>query len=207
MTDPVSIATGIMGLTAFAIQSRKALYSTIESLKHNARIVPSIRFSFRDFFISTSKGKDIAELRSLLAAYKSTIVIALADANIQQVNITAKLRRENKQTTDDTTSDLHELFRRCSEAPQGPSPRVDTAAQSDEIESSDIAEEKASIEECLMRTDEEFDSIKQCLSICQEATEQVTNERINGFGDVSMADDGGSRSLFPPLEISYRRSA
>lgn len=39
-------------------------------------------------------------------------------------------------------------------------------------------------------TEEELSSIRQCLSICQEATEQATSERINVFEDVSMADDG-----------------
>jgi len=37
---------------------------------------------------------------------------------------------------------------------------------------------------------EELSSIRQCLSICQEATEQARSERINVFEDVSMADDG-----------------
>lgn len=36
----------------------------------------------------------------------------------------------------------------------------------------------------------ELDSIRQCLSICQEATEQSANARVNVFEDVTMADDG-----------------
>lgn len=40
------------------------------------------KFSWRDFFNSTYKGKDILDLRSLIGAYKGTIAIALADANM-----------------------------------------------------------------------------------------------------------------------------
>ena len=138
MADPVSVAAGIVGLTAFAIQSSKVLYDTIESVKNNSRSVRELkeelsslsgvlqslqetlaiaeidfsalqtpllrcgrlceefsilinkcsqhadsgRFSIRDFIATTYKGKDINELRSLIAAYKSTIAIALADANM-----------------------------------------------------------------------------------------------------------------------------
>jgi len=138
MADPVSVAAGIVGLTAFAIQSSKVLYDTIESIKNNSRSVRELKeelnslsgvlhsleetlavaeidfsalqtplrrcgrlceefsvlikkcsqhgdpgkFSIRDFIAITYKGRDITELRSLIAAYKSTIAIALADANM-----------------------------------------------------------------------------------------------------------------------------
>lgn len=39
-------------------------------------------FSLRDFFRFSYKGKTINEFRSLVSAYKSTISIALADANL-----------------------------------------------------------------------------------------------------------------------------
>jgi len=38
--------------------------------------------------------------------------------------------------------------------------------------------------------EDELNSIRQCLAICQEATEQATSERINVFEDISMDDDG-----------------
>lgn len=37
--------------------------------------------------------------------------------------------------------------------------------------------------------EEDLDSIRQCLSICQEATEQAMSDRINVFGDVSLDDE------------------
>lgn len=40
------------------------------------------KFSWRDFLNSTYRGKTITELRSMIGAYKGTIAIALADANM-----------------------------------------------------------------------------------------------------------------------------
>jgi hypothetical protein len=40
------------------------------------------------------------------------------------------------------------------------------------------------------RIREEMASVKQCLSICAEASERAQQERVNIFEDVSMADDG-----------------
>ncbi len=138
MADPISIATGVVGLTAFAVQSTKALYEAIEKVKNNGRSIRELkeetisltnvlrsleetltlseidlsvlqvplrrcgqlcqelsvllskcsahsdngRFSIRDFFASTYQSKDLTEFRSLIAAYKSTIAVALADANM-----------------------------------------------------------------------------------------------------------------------------
>lgn len=39
-------------------------------------------FSFRSFLYYNYKGREMIELRSFIAAYKSTIAIALADANM-----------------------------------------------------------------------------------------------------------------------------
>lgn len=186
---------------------------------------------------------------------------------------------EYKQTIDNTASDLNELLERCGgDAPkQGNGPR---ASQHDD--SAEMAEEKASIETCLLvcatvskhidevqkellRTQSDYhtdslgqlslkssgfagritsrrlencknemgftsaelrmrlqeldhrlsrvsrvlradghsqssprgevtvddlDSIEKCLSVCQEAAEQVASERVNTFGDVIIGDDG-----------------
>lgn len=39
-------------------------------------------------------------------------------------------------------------------------------------------------------TKEQVDSIKQCLAICTQATEEIVQDRVNVFEDVNMADDG-----------------
>lgn len=42
----------------------------------------------------------------------------------------------------------------------------------------------------VMINEAEFESIKQCLTVCQDATERISNERINVFEDVETGDDG-----------------
>lgn len=138
MSDPLSLAAGVIGITAFAIQSSKVLYDALGNLKNNVKNVRDLKeeitslsavlqslketlevsdtdfsslqapllrcarlclefsevvekcsahadkgkFSVRDYLMATYKGKDINDLRSLLSVYKSTITIALADANL-----------------------------------------------------------------------------------------------------------------------------
>lgn len=38
--------------------------------------------------------------------------------------------------------------------------------------------------------EQDVQSIKQCLSLCEEATQKATSERVNVFEDVGMAEDG-----------------
>lgn len=40
------------------------------------------------------------------------------------------------------------------------------------------------------KTEEQLDSIKQCLAICAQASTQANQERVNVFEDISMAEDG-----------------
>lgn len=138
MADPISLASGILALTTFTMQSTKILYEVIESYRNNSRTVRELkeelealeavlgslmtlpndeqiglsvlklpllrcgeacrdladtiekcttrsggdRASFRDWFKLTYRGRDIASFRNVIAAYKSTIAIALADANM-----------------------------------------------------------------------------------------------------------------------------
>src|ERR1700744_2300227 len=138
MADPLSLASGVLALTTFGIQSTKTLYDVVDSLRNNGRNIRDLkqeleslegvlqslqdvqsdeqvdlsalklpllrcgqacrdfaniikectarssggRASFRDWILLTYRGKDIAGFRNIIAAYKSTITIALADANM-----------------------------------------------------------------------------------------------------------------------------
>ena len=138
MADPISIASGLVALTTFALQSSRALYQAIESLKSNRKAIRDLReelealdgvlqsltetatgtqthldalklpllrcgaacrdfeaivakctahsggskTSFRDWAKLTYMGEDIMGFRNMLAGYKSTICIALGDANM-----------------------------------------------------------------------------------------------------------------------------
>ena len=39
MADPISLASGLVALTKFALQSRRALYQAIESFKNNRKAI------------------------------------------------------------------------------------------------------------------------------------------------------------------------
>ncbi len=138
MADPISLASGLIALTTFALQSSKALYQTIQSFQNNRKAIRDLReelealdgvlqaltqtatvtpthldalklplyrcgtackdfkaivvkctahssgsrTSFRDWARLTYMGEDITGFRNMLAGYKSTIGIALGDANM-----------------------------------------------------------------------------------------------------------------------------
>lgn len=137
MADPISLASGVLALTTFAIQSTKTLFNVVESFRNKARTVrdlkeelealeqvllslqtiqndPEIDLStlklpllrcgkacegfaelikrctpglskdtgFRTWIMLTYRGRDIISFRNLIGVYKSTIAIALADANM-----------------------------------------------------------------------------------------------------------------------------
>lgn len=138
MADPISLASGVLALTTFSIQSTKALYEVVVSFRNNGRSIRELKeelealevvlqslqniqsdeqidlsvlklpllrcgqacrdfadiiekctarsnkdkASFRDWVALTYRGKDIAGFRAVIGAYKSTIVIALADMNM-----------------------------------------------------------------------------------------------------------------------------
>lgn len=137
MAEAISLASGVLALTTFAIQSTKTLFDVVESFRNKARTVrelkeelealeqvllslqaiqndpeidlstlklPLLRCgqacegfaelvqrctsgsnkdkSFRTWMMLTYRGRDIISFRNLIGVYKSTIAIALADANM-----------------------------------------------------------------------------------------------------------------------------
>jgi hypothetical protein len=138
MADPISLASGLLALAAFALQSSKSLYLAVESFQNNPRTIRELteelealdgvlqslhetasnsnvdltglklpllrcgnacrdlealinkctthsggsRMSVRDWAKLQYMGNDIIGFKNMLADYKSTISIALADANV-----------------------------------------------------------------------------------------------------------------------------
>lgn len=138
MADPISLASGLLTLTAFAFQSSKSLYQSVESFQKCPRSIRDLKeelealdgvlrslheiasngnidltglklpllrcgnacrdletlvikctthssgskTSVRDWAKLQYMGKDIVGFQMMLADYKSTISIALADANV-----------------------------------------------------------------------------------------------------------------------------
>lgn len=138
MADPISMTASIISLATFAVQSSKALYDAVETIRDSGRSIRELKietgalsgvlsaladtlavsdaglralrvplqqcgqicenyaviltrfsahtsdgkFSWRDCLVATYRGKNLADLRSLIRAYKSTITIALVDAKM-----------------------------------------------------------------------------------------------------------------------------
>lgn len=139
MAEPISLASGLLALAAFAFQSSKSLYEVVESFHSNQRTIRDLkeelqaldevlqslhetattadtdltalklpllrcgkackefevvivkctahsggpRTSFRDWAKLIYMGDDIVGFKNMLSGYKSTITIALGDANMQ----------------------------------------------------------------------------------------------------------------------------
>ncbi|KAH6661716.1 hypothetical protein B0J14DRAFT_526010, partial [Halenospora varia] len=131
--------------------------------------------SFCDWAKLKYLGNDIVGLKNILAGYKSTIMIALGDANMRTSAVTTSALKEYKDLVTNATVDLEEHLREINDrlqsfAPQGPTLSIESTVKQQEIQ-------------------EEKDSIKQCLAICAQASMQADKDRINIFEDISTADD------------------
>ncbi|RYP34922.1 hypothetical protein DL768_011029 [Monosporascus sp. mg162] len=168
MAEPLSVASSVVALVAFALQSSAVLYKTVrsfqsqdkdaralknelsdlvnvlESLMDTVTSNPGIDFdtlklplhrcgraceeygeliarcmkhstgsrsSIRDWLKQRYLQGDINDFRTMLAGYKSTINIALANANIRVAAITPQVLEDYKDLITDTTADLQDHLR------------------------------------------------------------------------------------------------
>ncbi|KAF2176781.1 hypothetical protein K469DRAFT_645268 [Zopfia rhizophila CBS 207.26] len=134
------------------------------------------RTSFRDWAKLMYMGNDIVGFKNMLASYKSTIAIALGDANIRTAAVTLKVLDEYKEIIKNTTSDLEEHLQEIANKLQIPSSEGSAISEEDE------AERK--------RMREELDSTQQCLDICAQVSahiDQVQPKVITNFPPASDA--------------------
>ncbi|KAJ9667257.1 hypothetical protein H2201_002458 [Coniosporium apollinis] len=119
----------------------------------------------------------------MLAGYKSTISIALGDANLRTAAVTAIAIKEYKEMLTNTTSDLEEHLQHIDN-------RLQELSRGTSMQDEDVAEQK--------RAQEEKESIKQCLAICAQASEHADQVRANVFEDVS-ADQNAHQVIISTL--------
>lgn len=235
--------------------------------------------SIRDWTRFKYMGDDITGFKNALAGYKSTIAIALGDANIRTATVTADLLDQYKEMIQDTSADLEERLQEIDVKLNRLVSRTVEFSDNEEVEQQQMEAERESIQKCLdicmevsehleeaqskhlrdistqsntdqrstsssngmrarqmtsqtiqnCRTDltstrsqlqlqlskineqlqslsqqdnlgksesetqnirDELESVRKCLDICAEAGEQLTEDRVNVFEDVSMSDDG-----------------
>ncbi|KAF4620150.1 hypothetical protein G7Y89_g14671 [Cudoniella acicularis] len=127
--------------------------------------------SFRDWARLKYMGDDIVGFKTMLTGYKSTISIALGDANMRTAAITVTVLKEYKQLITNTTSDLEEHLE-----------EINNKLQTISLQSAGISNEDAAEREQIL---EERDSTQQCLDICTHVLTQIDKVQPNAFINIS----------------------
>ncbi|KAH9203539.1 hypothetical protein DL95DRAFT_529608 [Leptodontidium sp. 2 PMI_412] len=127
--------------------------------------------SFRDWAKLKYMGDDIVGFKNMLAGYKSTIMIALGDANMRTSAVTISVLKEYKDMITNTTVDLEEHLQEINDrlrtfAPQGPTLSVESAAE-------------------IWQIQEERDSTQECLKICAQVSSHIDQLQPTVFENIS----------------------
>ncbi|KAK2688391.1 hypothetical protein QWA68_012337 [Fusarium oxysporum] len=126
------------------------------------------RPSFRDWIGQQYLKGDITDFRDMLAGYKSTINIALANANITITAVTRNVIDEYKDMIDDTTADLQRHMQRLDERARSLAIPPAESVESDSTDWLALFEEKESTRKGLQICTE--------LSLHIEALESTSSE-------------------------------
>ncbi|KAL4816631.1 hypothetical protein BDW67DRAFT_41055 [Aspergillus spinulosporus] len=119
------------------------------------------RTSFRDWAKLKYMGDDIDGFRRGLAAYKSTIIIALTDANLQKSTITAETLENYESLIETARLDLEAHLEAIDEKLELVLGKAAPESDKDSLELQQIKEERLSTEKCLQICAQLSDHISQ----------------------------------------------
>ncbi|KAL3432845.1 hypothetical protein BDV09DRAFT_205726 [Aspergillus tetrazonus] len=119
------------------------------------------RTSFRDWAKLKYMGDDVDGFRRVLAAYKSTITIALTDANLQKSTVTAETLKNYESLIETAKEDLEDHLAAINEKLELMLRKAVTGSDEDSLELQRIKEERLSTEKCLQICDQLSDHISQ----------------------------------------------
>lgn len=131
------------------------------------------RTSFRDWAKLKYMGDNIGEFKTTLASYKSTISIALGNANMRTAAITVNALNEYKELISNTTSDLEDHLEKINDKLQT------ISSQGAGISNEDAAERQ--------QLQEERDSTQKCIDNCAHVLTQIDQVQPNAFINISAA--------------------
>ncbi|KAK1688662.1 hypothetical protein BDP55DRAFT_629748 [Colletotrichum godetiae] len=103
MAEAIGLASGVLSFALLASKSSIALYNTVQGIRTQPKRVRDLADELRAAKLQYM-GDGIDEFTQLLAGYKSTIEIALADAQLRR-SVTTAENLENYQTMIKTTTD------------------------------------------------------------------------------------------------------
>ncbi|RFU29622.1 hypothetical protein B7463_g6721, partial [Scytalidium lignicola] len=129
------------------------------------------RTSFRDWAKLKYMGDGIVGFKNMLAGYKSTIMIALGNANIRKSVITASVLKEYKGVIENTTADLEDHLQEIDKKLQSLSLQGETISGGDAAERQQVQEER--------------DSTQQCLDICAQVATYINQVHPDATKNIS----------------------
>ncbi|KAK5074422.1 hypothetical protein LTR70_010235 [Exophiala xenobiotica] len=239
MAEPISLASGLLALATFALQSSVTLYNRILSFKsHHTRVrdlvevleelqglsevlnplsetiratteidfspldLPLLRCgnackefeqellkcssrssndrtSFRDWARLRYMGDDIDNFRRILAGYKLTITIALADANLRQSSVTVESLRSYEELIETATDDLQARLESIDEKLEVILGQTVAESSPDPTELNLIKEERL--------------STQKCLQICEQLSEHISQIQLTAKLSASALELGDPR--------------
>ncbi|XP_044717868.1 uncharacterized protein HRG_08510 [Hirsutella rhossiliensis] len=175
MAEPVGLASGLLALATFAFQSSITLYSTVQSFRDHPKRVRDLidelealsgvlgplteTTTFRGWAKLKYMGDDIDGFRRLLSGYKSTITIALTDANLRVCSATAETIRSYKDLVETAHSDLRA--------------HLESIDEKIGVFLADAISETGSGAPELQTMQEERLSTQRCLEICDQLSKHI----------------------------------
>ncbi|KAJ5655654.1 hypothetical protein N7507_007604 [Penicillium longicatenatum] len=137
--------------------------------------------SFRDWAKLKYMGEDIDGFRRMLAGYKSTIIIALTDANIRQSSIAADSLESYKEMIETTTNDLETQLEGIDEKLEKILARSSPDSKTEDGEIQLMEEERLSTQKCLeicAQLSSHIDQIQQSRKARDKSTESVSSSSV-----------------------------
>ncbi|KAM0540540.1 hypothetical protein ACHAPJ_013588, partial [Fusarium lateritium] len=163
--------TAFLPLKFPLIQCREACVGFQELVERSSmRTRGESRTSFRDWARLTFMNGDIVSFKELVAGYKSTINIALADANLRSSKVTLEVLNEYKSLICDTKLDL-----------QNHLSNIDSKLQ--EIVSQGNTTGSTMARTDLQRIENEKESTERCLEYCKHVLEQINGMHFQPIFD------------------------
>ncbi|KAH8621944.1 hypothetical protein IG631_23339 [Alternaria alternata] len=148
--------------------------------------------NFRDWARLKYLGDDIEGFKALLAGYKSTITIALCDANLRKTTITAKALDEYQELIQNTVSDLEGILQNIDEKLQA----LVTAGAN--VNQTDFDEQKIQVER---------DCVQRCLDICAELSSHVEKGQSSASQNLLLSPEDYGDQVDPLNAAASARQA
>ncbi|KAJ5757723.1 uncharacterized protein N7511_006417 [Penicillium nucicola] len=152
-----------------------------EELKKSSMRSRAGKTSFRDWAKLKYMGEDIDGFRRMLAGYKSTIIIALTDANLRQSSIAADSLENYKEMIETTTDDLETHLESIDEKLENIIAKNTRDSNTDAGEIQLMEEERLSTQKCLeicAQLSSHIDQIQQLRKARDHSTDSVGSSNI-----------------------------